>query len=89
MGRCQGGFCGPHVLSLIAAEKRIPLHRISKCGTGSELLYGSTKTSAPTKSTEKRVFRSAEEHETQEILRALHSKINLDSSGGNRKDESE
>jgi glycerol-3-phosphate dehydrogenase len=33
-GRCQGGFCGPLVLGLIAAEKRIPLEEVTKNGAG-------------------------------------------------------
>jgi len=43
MGRCQGGFCGPQVLEIIAAEKRVSQHSVKKSGSGSELLYGSTK----------------------------------------------
>ena len=40
MGRCQGGFCGPHVLSLIAEEKHIPLEKVRKGYEGSEILTG-------------------------------------------------
>jgi len=43
MGRCQGSFCGPHVLQLIALEKGLALDRVKKSGGGSELLHGSTK----------------------------------------------
>ncbi len=43
MGRCQGGFCGPLVAQVIAAELGIPLAQVHKSGAGSELLYGSTK----------------------------------------------
>jgi glycerol-3-phosphate dehydrogenase len=42
MGRCQGGFCGPLVLSLIAAEKNIPLEDVTKNGRGG-ILCGQTK----------------------------------------------
>ena len=44
MGRCQGGFCGPLVLDIIAREKGIALDRVKKSGDGSELLFGPTKT---------------------------------------------
>jgi glycerol-3-phosphate dehydrogenase len=41
-GRCQGGFCGPLVLSLIAMEKNIPLEEVTKNGQG-RVLCGKTK----------------------------------------------
>ena len=43
MGRCQGGFCGPLVLQIIAEEKGIPLETISKNGGESKILCGPTK----------------------------------------------
>ena len=43
MGRCQGGFCGPLVLQIIAEETGKPLEQIEKSAPGSELLYGSIK----------------------------------------------
>jgi len=43
MGRCQGGFCGPLVLDIIAKEKRQTPGDVSKNGEGSELLLGHTK----------------------------------------------
>lgn len=43
MGRCQGGFCGPLVLQIIAEETGLPPERIEKNGPGGELLYGSIK----------------------------------------------
>ncbi len=43
MGRCQGGFCGPLVLQIIAREKNAPLERVTKNGMGSEVLVGKTK----------------------------------------------
>jgi glycerol-3-phosphate dehydrogenase len=36
-GRCQGSFCGPLLLSLIAAEKNMPLEDVTKNGRGSVL----------------------------------------------------
>jgi glycerol-3-phosphate dehydrogenase len=43
MGRCQGGFCGPLVLKLIAEEKGIPPEAVTKDGPGSIVLWGPTK----------------------------------------------
>ncbi len=43
MGRCQGGFCQPHVAELIARERAIPLESVTKNGKGSELLTGVSK----------------------------------------------
>ena len=43
MGRCQGGFCGPRVLEIIAREqKRDPL-TIEEDARGSQVLTGTTK----------------------------------------------
>jgi glycerol-3-phosphate dehydrogenase len=44
MGRCQGGFCGSRVASILARERGIPLETITKKGTGSPLFMGRTKT---------------------------------------------
>jgi glycerol-3-phosphate dehydrogenase len=38
MGRCQGGFCGPLVLSILAQEKGLSPEQVEKSGIGSELL---------------------------------------------------
>ena len=43
MGRCQGGFCGPLVLEIIANEKGLELSDVKKSGDGSPILYGPTK----------------------------------------------
>ena len=43
MGRCQGGFCGPLVLDIIARETCAAPERVQKSGPGSELLLGRTK----------------------------------------------
>jgi glycerol-3-phosphate dehydrogenase len=45
-GRCQGGFCGPLILRLIAEEKGIPLKDVSKSGGDSRVLYGPVKAGA-------------------------------------------
>lgn len=37
MGRCQGGFCTPRIMDLLAQELEIPLTEISKRGQGSEI----------------------------------------------------
>ncbi|MDR1374136.1 MAG: FAD-dependent oxidoreductase [Treponema sp.] len=42
-GRCQGGFCGPLIVQIIAGEKDIPLNRVEKSGPGSRILAGETK----------------------------------------------
>ena len=38
MGRCQAGFCTPRTMNILARETGIPLEKICKNGTGSELL---------------------------------------------------
>lgn len=43
MGRCQGGFCSPTVLGMIAQEYGISPTEVTKCGAGSEILTGRTK----------------------------------------------
>ncbi len=40
MGRCQGGFCGPTVMQLIAEETGTSKESIAKSGKGSEMLFG-------------------------------------------------
>lgn len=43
MGRCQGGFCSPTVVELIARERNIPFESVTKFGKGSVINYGKTK----------------------------------------------
>ena len=43
MGRCQGGFCAPLVMQIIAAHQGIQLSDVTKKGGGSVLTYGKTK----------------------------------------------
>lgn len=40
MGRCQGGFCGPYVMELLAQELQIPMEAVTKSGSGSHMLTG-------------------------------------------------
>lgn len=40
MGRCQGGFCMPHVLRLLAEENGVPEETVTKKGGGSLPLTG-------------------------------------------------
>ena len=40
MGRCQGGFCGPSVMRLIARELGILKEQVTKSGKGSEIVIG-------------------------------------------------
>lgn len=43
MGRCQGGFCTPRVMEIIARELKRPLASVCKNAAGSELLTGMMK----------------------------------------------
>ena len=36
MGRCQGGFCGPWILKIIARELGLPPETVKRKGKGSE-----------------------------------------------------
>lgn len=40
MGRCQGGFCGPYIMELLARELGIPLEQVTKCGGDSRMVLG-------------------------------------------------
>ncbi len=40
MGRCQGGFCSPYVMKLIAEEQGMAMEEVTKCGKGSTPLTG-------------------------------------------------
>lgn len=43
MGRCQGGFCTPHIVELLARESGIDPASVTKCGGASLILAGKTK----------------------------------------------
>lgn len=43
MGRCQGGFCSPYIMELLARELNAPLEEITKFGRNSYLVTGKTK----------------------------------------------
>lgn len=43
LGRCQGGFCGPRVVGILAKELNIPVTSITKKGGNSNILYHETK----------------------------------------------
>ena len=43
MGRCQGGFCGPKVLEIIARSNNILFEDVLQDGAGSYILTGETK----------------------------------------------
>jgi glycerol-3-phosphate dehydrogenase len=43
MGRCQGGFCSPYVLEILARELKIKPEEVTKFGRGSYVLTGKTK----------------------------------------------
>ena len=40
MGRCQGGFCGPYVMDLLAKEMGVPMASVTKSGSGSYMVTG-------------------------------------------------
>lgn len=40
MGRCQGGFCGPYIMQLLAKYLNVPMEQITKSGEGSQMLLG-------------------------------------------------
>lgn len=43
MGRCQGGFCAPYVMELIARERGIDFEAVTKCGGDSSIVISKTK----------------------------------------------
>ncbi|MEG1305442.1 MAG: (2Fe-2S)-binding protein, partial [Oscillospiraceae bacterium] len=43
MGRCQGSFCGPLVLQIIAKEKHIAPENVKKSVDGSQIVFCDTK----------------------------------------------
>ena len=43
MGRCQGGFCSPKVVAILARELGVPMEEIRKSDQDSVMLYGDTK----------------------------------------------
>ena len=42
-GRCNGGFCTPRVLEIMAEELACPVEELTKKGKGSEVFFGPTK----------------------------------------------
>ncbi len=38
MGRCQGGFCSPHILMLLSRELQIPMEAVTKSGGSSQIV---------------------------------------------------
>lgn len=43
MGRCQGGFCAPYIVELLAKEQGIPYEAVTKFGGASVINYEKTK----------------------------------------------
>ena len=43
MGRCQGGFCGPYIVELLAREMGVAYEDVTKMGGKSIINYGKTK----------------------------------------------
>ena len=46
MGRCQGGFCSPKVLSILSRELGVEETQLTKCGGESRVVCGKTKEAA-------------------------------------------
>ncbi len=49
MGRCQGGFCLPIIVDILAEELGCPLEDVTKRGGKSNILYGRVKGEEPVK----------------------------------------
>ena len=45
MGRCQGGFCSPKVMEIIARERKMDIAEVTKSGGKSKLIVGVNKES--------------------------------------------
>lgn len=43
MGRCQGGFCGPKVIEILARELNVPIEAVNKNIAGSYMVTGKTR----------------------------------------------
>ena len=43
MGRCQGGFCSPYIVELLAKEMNVPYESVTKFGGDSYINIGKTK----------------------------------------------
>lgn len=43
MGRCQGGFCSPYIMELLAKELGVAVEQVTKKGKGSIVITGKTK----------------------------------------------
>jgi len=43
MGRCQGGFCGPKVIEILARELKIKPEQVTKRGKGTEILISENR----------------------------------------------
>jgi glycerol-3-phosphate dehydrogenase len=43
MGRCQGGFCSPYIIELLARELNLPYEKITKFGGESYVITGKIK----------------------------------------------
>lgn len=43
MGRCQGGFCGPRVIEILARELNIPVEEVNKNIKGSYMIAGKNR----------------------------------------------
>ena len=53
MGRCQGGFCSPEVIRILAREWGVSYDAVTKCGHGSYINKGRTKVAGGQSNTQK------------------------------------
>jgi glycerol-3-phosphate dehydrogenase len=86
MGRCQGGFCEPHILEIISKEKSMYIHNVKKFGSKTEVLFGCTKVLSEKKIQPVKTARV--DRETEELLNK-RAKQMLALSVTNRKDGSD
>jgi glycerol-3-phosphate dehydrogenase len=43
MGRCQGGFCQPQIVEILARELNIPIEEVLKSGKNSNVVVARSK----------------------------------------------
>jgi glycerol-3-phosphate dehydrogenase len=73
MGCCNGSFCSPRIIDIIASEKGLLLHNVRKSSSGSEKLFGNPKALLQKKmSSSSRI--SDRERTDPETLARLHKK---------------
>jgi glycerol-3-phosphate dehydrogenase len=76
MGHCQGGFCSPQIIDIIAQEKRLLPHNVRKSSSGSEKLFGNPKALLQKKmsSSSRIIDRDRTDRTDPETVALLHKK---------------